>query len=53
MQIEHAHAYLVINALVVQGPLEVNPNRTGPFLVLAVAQLSEQPAPEHPDTTDI
>ena len=43
----------VIDALVVQRLRQVDSNRGRPFLVLAVAQLTKEPAAEHPNVAGV
>ncbi len=43
----------IVNAFVVQRLGEVDSNRGRPFLVLAVAELTEEAAAEHPDVAAI
>ncbi len=45
--------HLVVDALQVKRPLEVKSDRTCPLLVLAVSQLTEKAAAEHPNTSGI
>ncbi len=45
--------HLVLDALHVQRLLEVDLDRTRPFLVFPVAQLTEKTASEYPNVTDI
>ena len=45
--------HLVVDALQVKRPLEVESDRTRPLLVLAVSQLTEKAAAEHPNTSGI